>query len=161
MFGSCLEWVSAGTEEKHSSRRRVVPLHDIYHIGPCILRCYPSKNHIQNSANGKRFKFEIFVHVITTLHSRRRRSDRDGKLADEAALCYYLLLPIAFDFGQIPRRRNKSTTEVVGLSRCQVLYRRSCQPNRGIGWNGGAELVEHVRLDRTGVDREDLDFGII
>jgi hypothetical protein len=86
---------------------------------------------------------------------------RDGKLADKTVLGYYFLLPIAFDFTQIPLCGNISTAQVVSLARRQVLYRRSCQLNSGVNWKGDAGLVIQVRLDSTGVDGEDLDAGIL
>ena len=85
---------------------------------------------------------------------------RDGKLADKTVLRYYFLLPIAFDFTQIPPCGNISAAQVVSLSRRQVLYRRSCQLNSGVNWNGTAGLVMHIRLDGTRVDGENLDAGI-
>ena len=86
---------------------------------------------------------------------------RDGKLANKTALCNYFFLPVTFNFTQIPRCRNISATQIVSLARRQVLYRRRCQLNSGVNWNGSARLVIHVRLDSTGVDGEDLDVGIL
>jgi len=86
---------------------------------------------------------------------------RDGELADKTILRYYFLLPIPFDFTQIPLCGNISTAQVVSLARRQVLYRRSCQLNSGVSWKRAAGLVIHVRLDRTGVHREDLDARIL
>jgi hypothetical protein len=86
---------------------------------------------------------------------------RDGKLADKTVLGYDFLFPIAFDFTQIPLYGNISTTQVVSLARRQVLYRRSCQLNSGVNWKDAVGHVIHVRLDRTGVDGEDLDAGIL
>ena len=85
----------------------------------------------------------------------------NGKLADKTVLCYCFLLPIAFNFTEIPLCRNISTAQVVSLARRQVLYRRSCQLNSRVNWKRAAGLVIQVRLDRTGVDGEDLDVGIL
>jgi hypothetical protein len=86
---------------------------------------------------------------------------RDGKLADKTLLRYYFLLPIAFDFTQIPLCGNISTAQVVSLARRQVLYRRSRQLNSGVSWKGAGGLVIQVRLDSTGVHGENLDAGIL
>ena len=88
---------------------------------------------------------------------------RNGKLADKTVLRYYFLLPIAFDFTKIPPCGNISTAQVVGLSRRQVLYRRSCQLHSRVNWIGlgGADPFKHFRLDSTGVDGEDLDVRIL
>jgi hypothetical protein len=89
------------------------------------------------------------------------RLRRDGKLADKTVLGYYLLLPIAFDFTQIPQCGNISTAQVVSLARRQVLYRRSCQLNSGVNWKGAAGHVKQVSLDSPRIDGEDLDAGIL
>jgi len=86
---------------------------------------------------------------------------RDGKLADKTVLGYYFLLPIAFDFTQIPPCVNITTAQEVSLARSQVLYRRSCQLDSGVYCKGDARVVIQVRLDSTGVDGEDLDVGIL
>ena len=86
---------------------------------------------------------------------------RDGKLADKTVLWYYFLHPIAFDLTKIPLCGNISTAQVVSLPRRQVLYRRSCQLNSRVNRKRAAGLVIQVRLDRTGVDGEDLDAGIL
>ena len=90
-----------------------------------------------------------------------RRLRRDGKLIDKTVLGYYSLLPIAFDFIQIPLCGNISTAQIVSLARRQVLYRRSRQLNSGVNWRVAAGLVVHVRLNSAGVDEEDLDSGIL
>ena len=91
----------------------------------------------------------------------RHQLCRDGKLADKTVLWYYFLHPIAFDFTKIPLCGNISTAQVVSLPRRQVLYRRSGQLNSRVNWKWNADLVIQFRLNRTGVDGEDLDLRII
>jgi hypothetical protein len=93
----------------------------------------------------------------------QRQLCRDGKLADKTVLCYYFLLPIAFDFTKIPLCGNISTAQVVSLARRQVLYRRSCQLHSRVDWIGlgGADPFKQFRLNSTGVDGEDLDVRIL